>query len=320
LLDIYTFSEDDIDEIKKILKLIDSGSIEIVMTQQVQDEFERNRPAKIKSAISELESPRFGKFPQICRSYEEYKSLSQLEKQYESLRKTLKQKIQDDYCNKTLRADLFLTEFFEKANLRKITPEITQKSQVRINRGNPPGKKGSLGDAINWELLLSYIPEGKDLYFISYDSDFASPMVPKVIHEFLEGEWKEEKFSEIHYYNRLSAFFTDCFPDIKLIIDQTRQEKVETLIHSADFRTTHKAIQSLSPELNNLSEGQIYQIIIALENNDQIYMINSDPDIEKFFADLYSSHQYGLSVREKEILQHWYSSQITRIDNEDVIF
>jgi hypothetical protein len=42
--------------------------------------------------------------------------------------------------------------------------------------GNPPGKPGSCGDAVNWEALLQGCPNGEDLELVSEDRDYASPL------------------------------------------------------------------------------------------------------------------------------------------------
>jgi hypothetical protein len=51
--------------------------------------------------------------------------------------------------------------------------------------GNPPGKQGSLGDAINWEALLAEVPDGEDLYLIADDRDYLSVLNENKPKEFL---------------------------------------------------------------------------------------------------------------------------------------
>jgi hypothetical protein len=68
--------------------------------------------------------------------------------------------------------------------------------------GNPPGKKGSLGDAINWEALLENVPDGEDLYLIADDRDYFSVLDENKPREFLIREWKEKRESDVFFYRR----------------------------------------------------------------------------------------------------------------------
>ena len=56
-----------------------------------------------------------------------------------------------------------------------INADVIAKARLRGELGNPPGKGGSMGDAVNWELLLDYQPTDH-LFFVTDDSDFYSPL------------------------------------------------------------------------------------------------------------------------------------------------
>ncbi len=45
-----------------------------------------------------------------------------------------------------------------------------------MERGNPPGKRNSSGDALSWESLLAVVPSGTALNLITGDSDFQNPL------------------------------------------------------------------------------------------------------------------------------------------------
>lgn len=78
-----------------------------------------------------------------------------------------------------------------------------EKARLRSELGNPPGKKGSIGDAINWELLLENIPQKTDLYFVSEDGDFASKIDASNFSDFLNDEWIYKKNQNYIFINHL---------------------------------------------------------------------------------------------------------------------
>ena len=103
----------------------------------------------------------------------------------------------------TLKADKIIQELFKNGTEISSDEEIIAKARIRIELGNPPGKHGSLGDAINWEALLQQIPDGAPLHFITDDRDYISSLDENKLKGFLIHEWAEGKNSELHYYKRL---------------------------------------------------------------------------------------------------------------------
>ena len=71
-----------------------------------------------------------------------------------------------DATSNKLKADALVSDLFKKARLLKFTEALYLKALARVRRGNPPGKESSIGDAINWEGLLSEIDDSKDIYFV----------------------------------------------------------------------------------------------------------------------------------------------------------
>ena len=67
---------------------------------------------------------------------------------------------------------------------------------MRSRLGNPPGKNESVGDAVNWETLLSTVADGTALYLVSEDKDYRSPLSENVFNEFLLDEWQTKKKSQ----------------------------------------------------------------------------------------------------------------------------
>lgn len=65
---------------------------------------------------------------------------------------------------------------------------------MRVEIGNPPGKKGSTGDVINWEWLLTKKLDFREneLVVVGADGDFESELHKGKPKEFLLREWSAE--------------------------------------------------------------------------------------------------------------------------------
>jgi predicted nucleic acid-binding protein len=96
-LNFYHYSSDDLEELKKLAVAIKNGEINLYLTDQVKDEFERNREAKIADALKRFTEQKVGtQFPQICKEYDEYKKLRQGIRQYKESRDRILQKLRSD--------------------------------------------------------------------------------------------------------------------------------------------------------------------------------------------------------------------------------
>jgi predicted nucleic acid-binding protein len=67
LLSFYHLTSEDLEELRKLVALIDTGKIKLVLTEQVKDEFKRNRSAKIADAMKKLQEARFCDFVSCLR-------------------------------------------------------------------------------------------------------------------------------------------------------------------------------------------------------------------------------------------------------------
>ena len=83
-LSFYHLSNDDLEEIHKLAVLIDKKEVTLWLTQQVKDEFKRNRESKISDALKKLKEQKTKpQFPQICKDYAEYPEIRELQKEYD---------------------------------------------------------------------------------------------------------------------------------------------------------------------------------------------------------------------------------------------
>jgi hypothetical protein len=58
-LSFYHLTSEDIEELKKLIALIDNDQIDLVIPEQVKNEFRRNRGAKIADAMKKLQDAKF---------------------------------------------------------------------------------------------------------------------------------------------------------------------------------------------------------------------------------------------------------------------
>jgi hypothetical protein len=245
-------------------------------------EFKRNRANKIPDALKRLQEQRLNmQFPQIAKEYDEYKDLRKSLKESDEIFNKLINNIRNDIENQNLKADQIIRELMELAEKVETDPKIIENARFRFDIGNPPGKKGSLGDAINWETLLQAIPDRQSLYFISDDKDYTSPLGEYHFEPYLEDEWKTIKESDIIYYKRLSSFFKDEFPDINLASELEKDLLIRNLADSPNFAYTHSVVAKLR-SYSEFTPTQASEIAQAALLNTQVNWIIEDEDVNEF--------------------------------------
>ena len=286
LLSFYHLTGDDLEELKKLVVLAKGDAIHLYLPSQVKDEINRNRENKIADALKRFNEQKLpAQFPAVCKQYKEYKELRKLIKQFDEKRNHLLEKLRDDISNHKLKADLIIDELLESADIVHVNQKIIEEARLRMDLGNPPGKKGSLGDAVNWVTILHATPEEQDIYFISDDRDYFSPLKEISFNEFLHEEWRQAKKSELHFYKRLSAFLKEKYPDIKLASEAEKELLIRELSISPNFATIHSVIQQLS-KYSEFTDSQLNSLVRAAISNNQVYWIIDDEDIHEFFTKL----------------------------------
>lgn len=287
-LSLYHFTKDDLMQFKK-LKELNGKDIKLFVPQQVCNEVKRNREAKLRDTFKEFEIKTIH-FPAFCKEYEEY---GQFSKDYNTILqryKSWKEKINADMKTQSLPADKIIGEFFEATELLECN-SVVEKAFTRYRIGNPPGKDNKYGDAINWECLLSVVPDGEDIYIVSSDKDYRSELFDDMMNPFLEEEWKERKHSNVFFYRKLVLFLNEHFKDIQLRSEQEKQELISQLAQSCNFVSTHGIIAMMCKH-DGWTESQIEDICLAAETNTQVNWILGDTDILDFYSHLLSSVDY----------------------------
>lgn len=283
-LSFYHLTNDDLEELRKLKVLLEKGKVALHLPDQTVDEYRRNREMKIADALKRLKEQKLNlQFPALCKDYGEYSTLRELQKVFEKQHASLVGMISKDIESNSLKADQVIQELFEKAEAIETTEKLISKAQHRTNIGNPPGKNGSLGDAINWESLLENVSDSKDLYLIADDRDYFSVLDENKPKEFLIHEWKDKKDADVFFYRRLALFFKQHYPDIKLASELEKEMAVQQLVGSSAFVTTHSAIAKLAG-FENFSQSQVREIVDAALTNSQVGWILGDHDVLEFMT------------------------------------
>lgn len=332
LLSFYHLTSDDLEELKKLVVLVKGETIRLYITTQVQDELKRNRENKIADALKRFNDQTLPtQFPAICKHYGEYDLMKRLIRDFDKKRNELLEKLKEDIHNHNLTADLIIHELIDNADIVDVDQDIIEKSRLRMDLGNPPGKKGSLGDAVNWLALLNATPTGEDIHFISDDKDYVSPLKQNSFNEYLLQEWKEAITSELLFYKRLSAFFKKNFPEIKLASEAEKDFLIQKLSTSPYFSITRSLIQQLS-NYSEFTNTQLNSLVRAAISNTQVYWIIADGDIHAFFQSLIKGHEDRIEPETLQILQSLLESETDiasiepppwaeyEIDEDDLLF
>ena len=298
-LSFFHLSKDTLDELKKLQRLIRKHEITLLVPEQVFDEVRRNRDAKVAEALHMLKSASFtNQFPVLCRDFEAYDRLRKLLGEVESEHRALIKETHDLASRRELLADALLDEIFKVATHIPIAEDPFAKAERRAKLGNPPGKPGSLGDALNWECLLSQAPRG-DLYLVSDDKDFRSSL-DEEFSPFLASEWAESKHGQVFFYRRLSDYTAANHPNIRIDdLDEARETLIEFFCNSGNFAATHFFLPHLASTAPFTPE-EAKTIIHACTTNDQISMIIGDADVHRFVNSIIQEHKSSLDTSDLE--------------------
>lgn len=297
---LYDFSKDDLGKLERLSDFLSKNSIKLYLTNQVKDEFFRNRENIIKRALDTLENLKFNlKLPTLANNFEEdCRALNESKKSYEQIHATLCKRIKKAALESSLKADNIMNSIFTSKSVRFLEHNhvIYCRSMSRIKLGNPPGKRNDIGDAINWELLLENLERNVGLIIISADNDYSSQLDDRLIHPFLSKEWRSKKSSDVELFKNLSTFFEKYIPDLQLndeghsVIDGL----IMSLEFSSDFKSTHNIVYELSKHQDDLNPQQVDRIVDAYLNNSQVNWIMTDGDIKSFICYLIDKYESGI--------------------------
>jgi len=313
LLSFFHYSSDELDALNDVFASHEHGSATVHLTEQVIDEFHRNREVKIKDALKRFKDIKLSaQMPSFLKGYEEYGEIRQLSSEIQQKQKSILEKVNVDIFAKNLVADRLIKDIFDRPDVISTTQEVFSTASMRMAIGNPPGKNNSIGDAINWVLLLNSVPDGQNLHVISADGDFYSTLNEKQCHPFLNDEWHEKKGSTLYTYRTLSDFMKEHFDGIAFSFDNNKESLIDDLADTGSFAMTHSLIAKLE-EYSYFSVKEVKKILSAAEENGQFGDIISDYDVSDFLNRIAVPHIGSLSEdSHKEMLQNVINEQRER--------
>ncbi len=321
-LSFYHLTNEDLEELEKLVTLIKNKEITLYLTEQVVDEFKRNRSNKINDGFTKFNSWKPDlHFPAYCKNYKEYEEIKKLIKEVQKSHSNLKETIGKDIIGEKLKADALLKDIFSIAKILNRTPEAISRAKNRIDLGNPPGKEGSMGDAINWECLLYARSKYWTMHFITDDKDFQSSLDPEKFNEFLLEEWQKEKGCKIFFYRKLSDFFKKHYPKINLQAEAEKDRLINQLSLSGSFAATHIIIAKLS-SYEEFTQKQAEDLMAILINNDQVNWIINDLDVKNFYTKLDAENFLFFESNYDEFKKILQSGELPNLNDigEDVDF
>jgi predicted nucleic acid-binding protein len=296
LLSFYALNQEDLGELRKLADRVINKEVTLLITDQIIDEFYRNREQRIEGSLKSFYGQTFNpQLPQICENYPEAERLRIALKEYEQAHSAMVARVSVDIKAKSLPTDQIIRSFFENGHKVVLDQDIIDRARLRMGVGNPPGKNNSLGDAINWECLLKVVPDQTDLFLISGDKDYSSPLGDDDLSGFLRDEWERRKQSKIIFYRRLSSFFKDQFPDIGMANSRDRDFLVRELSNSPSLADVQKTVTRLSsyPEF---TAGQANGIMLAALNNPRVAWSIDNDNVRSFLLDIMTRYQQYLDV------------------------
>lgn len=282
LLNFFHFTKEEIDALSNVFASHEHGAATVHLTEQVCDEFSRNRENKIKDALKKFKDVKFAaQLPAFMKQYEEYEQIRQKSAELQELAKAISQKVDSDVVEMGLLADVLIKDIFTKSNPIHTTPELFARAQMRVLLGNPPGKNGSMGDSVNWIALLDTVPDGENIHVISEDGDYYSTLDENRPHPFLKSEWNTKKHAELFVYRTLSSFLKEHFDGVAFSYDKDKDALIESLAESGSFAVTHNLIAKLE-QFGYFSLKEVQRILAAAVANNQFGWIVTDEDVYTF--------------------------------------
>ena len=322
LLGFYGLPRTELEELAKLIALVRAKSLTVVLTDQVIDEVRRNRAKVLAEARKTLADARISvSWPAISSDLAERavleKSLKETQRRHSDLLKALDTAV----VGRKLGADALLEELFSVAVVVP-TEGLVDKARVRRELGRPPGKGASLGDQLNWEALLSAVPNGENLHVVTDDGDYYSLYHRDNISEYLADEWEHVVEAPVTAYRDLSKFTREHFPEIVLASDVSKVRAIQALASSGSFAETHAVVARLS-QFDLFSPSQARLLVAAAATNAQVRWIADDSDVLELLERVIAAHRDVLESSHVALLEadmYPQRSDPAADDDEDLPF
>jgi len=275
LLDFYRIRKSDIS--LKYLSEMEAHKDKLILTNQVEMEFRKNRQKVILETIAEVNKISSGilNVPTILSDAKPVEMIKNAQKQISTQQKKIKERIDKLLSNPGTQDKVFLTlqrifktesEFnLSKKNEKRFA--IRRLALKRFYLGYPPRKKedNSIGDAVNWEWIIDCaLRTDKHIILVTRDADFG---VTHGDNSFLN-DWLQIEFKE-RINQRRKIILTDklsrAFKILEIPVTDEMVEEENTII------TTRKIEEVQKNEAAKLRSEQFREKIRLFfeESNDQ---------------------------------------------------
>lgn len=289
----YSLSSRDILELNKLAQLLEMKKLSLLLPDQVIDEVRRNRAKCVADRIKPLQEARLSvSIPQMVLETEIAKLLKKCIAETQRAHTSPLTHLRASAHEKSLAADELIQRLFSLAVVLKDEGAIRNAGQ-RKALGNPPGKGNSLGDGVNWEILLAQAPQGEPLSFVSADGDFSSPLDDSEMDDFLLAEWITRKNSVLHYYRDIKQFLDDKFPQIRLASDVRKYFLIDALIESTTFAQSHSIVAELN-RYDSFTPDEASRVLTGGMENNQVRWLATDDDLRELLGKVLSPHRTAL--------------------------
>lgn len=260
-----------------LLNHIDAVSDVLILTDQVEAEFLNNRRTVILEALDSLKPPvsqlmvpaylsdsRANKaidthFKRIRKCVEQLKKrvsrLLEEPKRYDPVFKAVKRAMDKQTGLMNLNLDR------ENQDTKNKIHELALK---RFQKGLPPRRKdtGSIGDAINWEWVLSCaIPRKRDVLVVSRDKDYGIPD-KNLLNEFLAHEFRSKGKGEAFLVPSLAEALKRLHVKVTAAEEKVEQSRIDFAgspvfniivgLPSALWEIVLRRVSNLKPEIRPL--------------------------------------------------------------------
>ena len=240
----------------------------LIVTDQVEMEFKKNRQSAILDGMKELKAPTKINVPGVLKNDKSATALTNDQKRINDRIKKLKSRL-DKVFENPVRYDkvyqVLQRMFSKKHNIdlyrkHKKRYEVRDLAKKRFMLGYPPRKKNdtSIGDAINWEWLVYVAEENNaDIWIVSRDGDFGVTQENKgFLNDWLKQEFRERinKQRKVILCPKLSIALREF--EIQVTAEEEKEEErvIEAEAKTATIRDNLSLTDHVSVTLKRICE------------------------------------------------------------------
>lgn len=313
----------NITELVRLAELIDHKKVSLFITDQVIDEYSRNREAVAKRALDQIRKLDYKPiFPPCFRELDSCAALRDALSNAREAQSSLAKEFMHKVTTSSLAIDEQFSVLREKAISIDTSDSVYEVAKKRVALGKPPkkSKDTSIGDAVNWELLVEKcrptLGSRKSIQIVAEDGDYYSKFDDSVASKYLLDEWKSRVDTDISFFKDLKAFFKFNEIQVEATDDQKRKELIQSLVNSGSFVNTNAFAEQLL-KFDYFDEEDVRLILKGLKENDQISRILGNEPIFKLYNLIFKSEHLDLDVAEKEEIKQMFRDSFKNGDVND---